>query len=577
MTAKVLLVLSLALIPVATAIATPPRIAVGDFTVTSDDPRLKYVGKGLAEMVAADLAQSKDVLLIDREKRAALLGELEFALSGAADEKSQLEAGKLLSADYLLFGEIVDMATSVLVSCTLVKVETGQVVWTDKSLGALSDYDGLSRKLANSALQGLRGGTPAMALAPPPKPTRPASAEKRLEAIFAFSGAVNALDKQDKVEAKKQIEVAVEIDPGNAAVAAYAAKLSGLSPRFLVELDTYAPAYNPAVLGFIDKAAAYTWSSSAKPVGSDVGQYDSLYFDTPRGSIMYKESNNSQKVGIQIPVASRTGLMAEFNSIGETGNIGSNGTSFDITEQIPGTGEVNLDQGFLGGWIGVGYRLMPNLSLGIAGNVSYFEAAREETVPTWQDLFPDAQKAYFGAAGGIAYQGPGGRISGDLELVWSQQPEFYFLSPEGGVGPGYPGEIIESSPPLIASTGVTAGFFDQRLFANLRSISEIGVDDRGYFAERAIPGLEWWPLKWIAVRAAYEFSYISVSKGAYTGGANTSSGSGFMGGATITLWGFELNANYINRYRPFRKLNGAGHQDQVFLIGLSYTGLIKRR
>ena len=42
----------------ASVFAAPPRLAVGDFSVTSDDPRLKYVGKGLAEMVAAEIASS---------------------------------------------------------------------------------------------------------------------------------------------------------------------------------------------------------------------------------------------------------------------------------------------------------------------------------------------------------------------------------------------------------------------------------------------------------------------------------------------------------------------------------------
>ena len=35
----------------ASVFAAPPRLAVGDFSVTSDDPRLKYVGKGLADVV----------------------------------------------------------------------------------------------------------------------------------------------------------------------------------------------------------------------------------------------------------------------------------------------------------------------------------------------------------------------------------------------------------------------------------------------------------------------------------------------------------------------------------------------
>nr|HPG87127.1 CsgG/HfaB family protein [Spirochaetales bacterium] len=123
------------------AYAGPPRMAIGDFTVTSDNPKLKYVGKGFAEMIGAELALSKGVVLIDRAKRDQLLGELEFSLSGLSDSDSMLRAGELLAADYLLFGDLVDLGDAVLVSCKMVKTETGEVAWQDKYLGPLADYD----------------------------------------------------------------------------------------------------------------------------------------------------------------------------------------------------------------------------------------------------------------------------------------------------------------------------------------------------------------------------------------------------------------------------------------------------
>jgi TolB-like protein len=141
--------------------AAPIRIAVADFKVASDNTRLKYVGKGFAEMISAELAMSKAVMLIDRDRRAAILGEMEFSLSGAVDEQSQARIGKLLSADYLVFGEIIDMDAQILITCRIVRVETGEVAWTDKILGPLSDYDAVSMRLASSALKELGGETAA--------------------------------------------------------------------------------------------------------------------------------------------------------------------------------------------------------------------------------------------------------------------------------------------------------------------------------------------------------------------------------------------------------------------------------
>jgi TolB-like protein len=568
---------------VSSASAAPPRVAVGDFTVTSDNPRLKYVGKGLAEMVAAQLAASKGLTLIDRDKREAALGELEFSLSGMADAKSQMEAGKLLAADYLLFGEVIDMDSAVLVSCKLIKVETGEVAWTDKNLGPLADYDAISRKLASSALKGL-GAQKAAAVAAAPKAETKASAEKKVEAIVAFSGAVNALDNKDRVEAKKQIDVAKAIDPGNAAVAAYAAKLAGGSPRFLVELDGYAPTYNPALLGFEDKLRIYYWISSAKPVGSDVDKYGIIRIEpTPNidDTIVYKESTMTNRLGALMPIGDKMGIMAEFSTAMKNNYVGSDVPYSMWHFTNPGLSasdnQINLDQNFRGGSIGFGYRILPSLSVGVAGGAAYLPKGNTESVKVFSDVYPDAVGLYYNATAGIAYRGAESGLSADAELVWTDQPAFLLDGPANGDYSASNATLDESTQPLLFSVGTTAAFLDRRLFANLRGIGDFGTDKRGFLALRAIPGLEFWPFPWIALRAAYEYAHVGVNEGGYSGGSASASGSGFMGGATLSLWGFELSVNYINRFRPLHELPGAGHQNQALLVGLSYSGLVSRK
>jgi TolB-like protein len=77
-------------------------VAVIDFAVQSENPSYKYLGKGFAEFAAIELARSRDVLLIEREKRNKALEELAFSLSDIADESKQLEVGQFLSAQYLV-------------------------------------------------------------------------------------------------------------------------------------------------------------------------------------------------------------------------------------------------------------------------------------------------------------------------------------------------------------------------------------------------------------------------------------------------------------------------------------------
>ena len=578
-----LIALLLAALAAASAFAGPPRLAVGDFTVTSDNPKLKYVGKGLAEMVAAEISASKAVLLIDRDKREELLGEVEFSLSGLADSSAQVEAGKLLTADFLLFGEIIDMGSSILVSCKMIKVETGEVAWTDKNLGALSDYDKISRAFAASALKGLGAEKAAAVAAVPkkePKPGKQASAEKRVEAIVAFSGAVNALDKKDTAEAKRQIQAAKAIDPANAAVAAYAAKLAGGSPRFLVELESYAPTYNPALLGFEDKLRLYTWVSNAEPVGDDLLAYDQIPVhptSDPGDTIDFKESLQTTRVGATLPVGKRLGLLAEINMVDKNGYVGSLSPDSTWTLTNASNTQVNLGQQFKGGTLGLGLRLSPTLSLGLSGGASYLPEGKPQTVPVFSDVYPDAVGLHFNAAAGLAFKSADGALCADVEFVWTDYPAFLLDGPDNGDYSASNAYLDKSTQPLLASAGFAAGFLDRRLFASLRGIGEMGTDERGFLAFRAIPGLEFWPFPWLALRGSYEYAYVSVSDGGYSGGAATASGSGFMGGITLAFKGFELSANYINRFKPLRELPGAGHQNQAFLVGLTYSGLVERK
>src|SRR6056297_1260366 len=94
---------------------TEERIAMVDFVVHSDNPQYSFLGKGISEMIAVELSKSPEITLVDREKRVELMQEVKFALSGLAENREeQMQVGRMLSADYLVFGEIVDMPPQLL-------------------------------------------------------------------------------------------------------------------------------------------------------------------------------------------------------------------------------------------------------------------------------------------------------------------------------------------------------------------------------------------------------------------------------------------------------------------------------
>ncbi|GAB1433366.1 hypothetical protein MASR2M29_19920 [Spirochaetota bacterium] len=53
-----------------------------------------------------------------------------------------------------------------------------------------------------------------------------------------------------------------------------------------MELDRYAPTYNPAILGFTQTASVYFWFSNSGPIGSDVVGENRIVTILPDGTTL---------------------------------------------------------------------------------------------------------------------------------------------------------------------------------------------------------------------------------------------------------------------------------------------------
>ena len=116
-------------------------LAVLDFTFT-----------GLAEAEAilivdylnTQITESGNFKVLDRGQRETILAEQEFSLSDCADETCQIEAGKLLSADFIVVGSIGRVGETYLFNIRRVNVATSETVRT-----ASATYDTLDRIIAD--------------------------------------------------------------------------------------------------------------------------------------------------------------------------------------------------------------------------------------------------------------------------------------------------------------------------------------------------------------------------------------------------------------------------------------------
>ncbi len=196
------------------------RLSLSDFIVHSDNPRYRYMGKGISELIAVEVNQSPDITLIERDKRVELLEEMEVSLSDLADPKTQITVGKLLTADFLIFGEIVDMNGKFLISLRMVKVETGEIVWGQQVSEKLTNYEYISGYFAESILTYLD-----VEIAETTLLKKTHKKEKDEKAMIAFSKALNHFDREETKDAREALSIAKKIDPESEAIKLYVNKL----------------------------------------------------------------------------------------------------------------------------------------------------------------------------------------------------------------------------------------------------------------------------------------------------------------------------------------------------------------
>jgi TolB-like protein len=544
-------------------LAAAPRVAISDFVVSSERPKMSVIGKGLAEMIAAEMVSAGDIVLIDRDRRIKLLGEQEFALS---------------IADYILSGEIMDMDSRVLFAASMVRVATGQVVWSDKYLGALADYDLISTQFARSALNDLGAAKGAAVAAEPLE----ATAEKKEEALFAFSMAVDSYD---------QLEVARRIDPRNPAVRLYLRKTAALSRRLQgvreervrsespeLELDEYAPSYNPARLGLIENGSLYCWVSSNPPrqMIDPVVEHAEPVADM----IRLLELSATQRLGVLLPLGKRFGLATEVSwriveAAAETLAVGPP-PGPDVAINFPGLSYLSLYSHALGAHVGVGYKVVADHVGTIAEGLCLGMGARVAVIGPWRWLWygeevPDNAYTLLGAAGASYALDAGltaqlGIVGAEAQVIWSNQPDPYI----DDVADPLSRTLNAGTVPLILILSTTGDFLDRRLLLGLKEIVDVYTDERSAFAFRLIPALEWWPLDRLALRAGYEYSWLEV-------GEVSNDGHGFMVGLTGLLGRWEIHFDFVHRYRPSRIILGefVGHPDYL-MFGLTWNGLNRR-
>jgi TolB-like protein len=224
--------------------AEPATLAIADFDNLSADPASDWIGSGIAESVAADLARISGLQVIARERW------LQARAGVGAAPADPLATALTLGARWLLSGGFQRLGPALRLTARLADVSSGALTWVDKLDGPVEQIFSMQDRVASSVARALNLNRPT------PAPVRP-----QLTAYECYARGRRLFERLDKSSMERADELyqqAIEIDP------AYAPAYAGLSGIYAMR---YTFTTDPSVL---DRAVEF--ASRALEVDPAMGE-----------------------------------------------------------------------------------------------------------------------------------------------------------------------------------------------------------------------------------------------------------------------------------------------------------------
>jgi TolB-like protein len=556
---KVLLLPALLLLIVLPIYSISYRIALSDFAVHSDNTKYKYMGKGISEMIAVELAKSTDVDLIKREKRADVLEKVEFALSDLADANKQVEVGKMLAAKYLVFGEIVDMDKEILISLRMIDVESTKVVWNEQIVARIAKYDHITGYFTQSILLYL-----GLSVTQTTAAKVEFKEEKNEEVVVAFAKAVDHYDRKEDSLAKEELVRARRIDPDNEAVQVYLSKLIVNLSKFKVEAaEMQMPSQNPAYLGFLHFAQVFALFSMDGPgyIFSALGE--PKYTELETDNLEYRGQYAQILLGISFPVGQRFGIQTTLFHWHDSERLrsGEYGTYYDSGGPWDWGAQVNV------GWAATDW-----LSFGIGTSVfsERFDYSELPSIPA----APDSIRLRSAYCLGVLLKNRDSTVLFDLLFGFSFGRQA-FLDAQG-----FAEYLVSMTPfplgdtaaqPILLEGTLTVDLRAESILLVLRQTNKIFVD-RAFYSGWLDPGVEFWISRRFAFRGALDLSIHKMED-------MVEYGLGLIGGITIrsTRRGWDLDLGGSYRMVPITSIPGEAEDATVVYVNIAKSLLSKAR
>jgi len=192
----------------------PNTIAVMPFAYAGTDPQIQPLTRGFAQLVVTDLAHSRQLRVLERERMQAMLDEMHLSEQGRADSTTAVRSGRLLRAARVVQGSLSDENNALRADAALVDVNSAGVASTASAADELNRLFDIEKVLVLQIFSDLGIQlTPAERSAVDQRPTQ------NLQAFLAWSRGLEAEDRGDFAAAQDLFNQAARLDPNFSAAA----------------------------------------------------------------------------------------------------------------------------------------------------------------------------------------------------------------------------------------------------------------------------------------------------------------------------------------------------------------------
>ncbi|MCD6416629.1 MAG: tetratricopeptide repeat protein, partial [Planctomycetes bacterium] len=186
----------------------PITVAVLNFVNRNPGDGSDWLEKGLADLLITDLSKSATLLVVERERMAWMLKELELGERGVVDPSTAGRVGRICKVDRVLFGSYVRQGDHLQIEAHIVEVESGELLRLELVEGKAGAVLGLEKRLALRILSRLH-----LPLSEGERRRILQMPTDSVDALTHYSFGLDAYDGGEYEEAIMEFRLALKKDP----------------------------------------------------------------------------------------------------------------------------------------------------------------------------------------------------------------------------------------------------------------------------------------------------------------------------------------------------------------------------